>query len=184
VIVTLGVMTDRCAEPTDLATAEAALTAGPRPVRLTAIVDASYRDDRGVTGIGIVLHATDRPGRAGPEIARISEMHEGVPAGAIELFAVFRALEHARERGYRRVKVRSDYNAMRRRLKADHEAGRNAGSGSLHGRTLLLARSFDQVVFVYQPRRKNQVAHGLARAAIFESKPRSRPPTERWIDDE
>jgi ribonuclease HI len=174
--------TDPSADLTDVATAQAMVTAGERPVRLTATVDASHRADRGVTGIGIVLRASDRPGRAGPELARISEQHDGVPAGEIELFAVLRALEHARARGFRRVKVRSDYSAMRRRLKADHAAGRNADAGTLHGRVLLLARTFDDVYFGYQPRRRNQVAHGLARAATFEPEARSRPGREGWTD--
>ncbi len=59
-----------------------------RPLTLTAIVDASYRAERGVTGIGIVLHATNQPGRAGPVIAWIAEAHTEVPVNAIELFAV------------------------------------------------------------------------------------------------
>jgi hypothetical protein len=54
---------------------------------------------------------------------------------------------------------------MRRRLKHDHAAGHVGDSGSLHGRTLALARTFDHVVFAYQPRRKNGVAHRLARSA-------------------
>lgn len=148
--------------------AAADLVTTTRPIMLTAIVDASHRADRGVTGIGIVLHATDLPGRAGPVIARIAEVHSGVPAGAIELFAVFRALEHARERGFRRVKVRSDYNYMRRQLKHDHAAARIADPDSLHGRTLTLARTFDHVVFGYKPRSKNQEAHRLARTATSE----------------
>jgi ribonuclease HI len=147
-----------------------------RPITLTAIVDASYRAERGVTGIGIVLHATDRPGRAGPVIAQISERHRGIPAGMIELFAVFRALELACERGYRCVKVRSDYNYMRRQLKRDHAAGHIADPDSLHGKTLLLARTFDHVAFAYQPRRKNGVAHRLARLANSEQAPP--PPQE------
>jgi ribonuclease HI len=136
-----------------------------RPVTLTAIVDASHRAERGLTGIGIVLHATDRPRRAGPIIDQIAEAHTDVSASEIELFAVYRALEIARERGFRRVKVRSDYNYMRRRLKADHRAGRLGPSGTLHGRTLMLARTFDEVVFAYQPRRRNGMAHRLARSA-------------------
>lgn len=135
---------------------------------LTAIVDASHRADCSVTGIGIVLRATDRPGRAGPVVAEISERHTGVPVGAIELFAVFRALELARDRGYRRIKVRSDYNSMRRQLKHDHAAGHISEPDSLHGRTLMLARTFDHVVFAYQPRRKNRAAHRLARLASSE----------------
>jgi hypothetical protein len=78
---------------------------------------------------------------------------------------VYRALEVARERGFRRVKVRSDDNPMRRRLKRDYVTGALGDPNSLHGRTLALARTFDQVVFAYQPRRKNGVAHRLSRAA-------------------
>jgi ribonuclease HI len=136
-----------------------------RPITLTAIVDASHRVESGVTGIGIVLHATDQPGRAGPVIARIAETHTDIPASSIELFAVFRALEIAHDRGFQRVRVRSDYNVMRRRLKTDYRAGHPANDGSLHGRTLMLARMFDDVVFAYQPRRKNGAAHSLARSA-------------------
>ncbi len=145
------------------------------PITLTAIVDASRRADRAVTGIGIVLHATDRPGRAGPVVALIAEVHVDVPASEIELFAVFRALELARARGAWRVKVRSDDNHMRRKLKRDHAAGHLADPDSLHGRTLALARTFDQVVFAYQPRRKNGQAHRLARAATRESSPTGPP---------
>jgi ribonuclease HI len=134
-----------------------------QPIRLTAIVDASHRF--GVTGIGIVLHATDRPGRAGPVIAQVSERRTEVLVGEMELFAVFRALELARDRGYRQVKVRSDANYMRRRLKRDHSDGCIPDPESLHGKTLALARTFDHVVFAYQPRRKNGAAHRLARLA-------------------
>jgi ribonuclease HI len=140
-----------------------------RPVVLTATVDASYQLDGRVTGIGIVLQVTDWSGRRGPIIAEIAERHADVAPGSIELFAVSRALEIARERGFRRVKVRSDCNALRRRLKRDQSAGSRSDASSRHGRTLALARWFDAVTRAYVPRRKNRIAHRLARAAVGKS---------------
>lgn len=134
------------------------------PVTLTATVDA-YRPDEQVTGVGIVLQANDRPRRRGPIIAEIVERHRGIAPGEIELFAVFRALAIAFERGFCSVKVRSDDNRMRRNLKLDYAAGLDAEPSSLHGRVLALTRWFDSVTFAYVPRRKNGIAHRLARAA-------------------
>ncbi len=138
---------------------------GPRSVKLSVMVDASHDDTRGVVGIGMVFFETDKRRRNGPVIARLAEAYCDVPAGQMEEFAVFRALEIARERSSQHVKVRSDYNAMRRRLKADHRSGSGHGTGSLHGRVLLLARTFTETKFAYQPRKKNQAAHALARMA-------------------
>ncbi len=53
---------------------------------------------------------------------------------------------------------------MRRSLKADYRSGHPGNDSSLHGRTLMLARMFDDVVFAYQPRRNNGAAHCLARS--------------------
>jgi ribonuclease HI len=53
----------------------------------------------------------------------IAEGHADVVAGAGELFAVLRALEIAAERGFARVKLRSDYNPIRRALRRDYMAG-------------------------------------------------------------
>ncbi|HTP27548.1 MAG TPA: reverse transcriptase-like protein [Anaeromyxobacteraceae bacterium] len=132
--------------------------------RLTIMVGVSLDEARGVVGIGLVLHETDRPGRNGPVIARIAEADD-VSGGRMEEFAVLRALQIASARGFRHVKVRSDCNRMRRRLKEDHQVGRGLVGDALHAEILLLARSFEMTKFAFQPRRKNQEAHKLARAA-------------------
>jgi len=146
-----------------------------RPVVLTAKVGVSYQAATRVTGIGIVLQSTNRARRAGPILDEISEAYEGVPPGVRELFAVFRALEIACERGYQRVKVRSDYNYMRTRLKHAHAAGDLVDPHTLEGRTLALAQIFEVVAFAWQPRRKNAIAHQLARKATTDL-PRTRRP--------
>jgi ribonuclease HI len=146
-----------------------------RPTKLTVIVDASHDETRRVVGIGLVLHETNKPGRNGPVIDRRAEAYVDIPVGQMEKFAILRALEIARERGSEFVKVRSDYNAMRRRLKADHRSGIDHGSDDLHGRVLSLAKTFACTQLGYQPRRKNQAAHGLARFGAKNLAPASRP---------
>ena len=80
-------------------------------------------------------------------------------------------LHIAKKRGYRLVKVRSDYNSMRTKLKRDH--ARNVGHcrTNMDGTILRLAKEFDEVKFAYQARRKNQIAHRLARIAATELEP-------------
>jgi len=59
------------------------------------------RQRRGITGIGLILQATNKAGRDGAVVARFSESYIGLPIQAGEQFAVLRALEIAFERGYR-----------------------------------------------------------------------------------
>ena len=134
-------------------------------------VDASYHLKRKVTGIGIVIHETDKPRKNGQVIDEISELYLDVPAGVTEKFAVFRALEIALLRNYEIVRIRSDYNSMRKQLKKDHIVNTGHERDDLHGLILRLAQRFKEVKFLYQPRRKNQVAHRLARKAVEERLP-------------
>ena len=132
--------------------------------RHTLTVDASFDNTHGVTGIGIIIQERG-PGRGrGPVLDRISESHFGVSPGAAEEFAVLRALEIAIERGFTRVKVRSDYNSMRRKLRGRLRQKRLKGDG-LRGRILQLTSAFEWLDFGLVARRKNQEAHRLARQA-------------------
>ena len=97
----------------------------------------------------------------GPVIEEIAEGYTDVARRAGELLAIYRALEIARQREFYRIKIRSDFNAMRRQLRDDFRSGQ-ANSG-LRGCVLLLARSFEWVDFGYVPRRKNHIASCPAR---------------------
>lgn len=132
-------------------------------VRHALIVDASCDYGRRVVDVGIVVREARRPGRRGPVVDQLCEAYRGVPPGLAEMFAVLRALEISAERGFRIVKVRSDYNYMRRQLKDAHKRGEGRDRHDLQGHILRLASQFDEVKFAYQPRRKNQNAHRLAR---------------------
>jgi ribonuclease HI len=141
------------------------MTSEPKPVRYTITVDASCDDRLGIVGIGLIVQETDKPGRRGPIIDQFAEAYRGVPPGSGELFAVFRALELATERGFRRVKVRLDYNYMRKTLKKLHSRQEGQDGNDLQATVLRLATGFDEVRFAYTPRRKNHIAHRLANEA-------------------
>lgn len=129
----------------------------------TLTVDASRDARRKVTGIGIVIQERTGAKGRGPILAQISEAHRGVTGGHDEAFAILRALEIARERSFTRIKVRSDYNQLRRKLRKQHRQGAGTAGEGLHSQILCLAREFVWIDFGYVPRRKNQIAHHLAR---------------------
>ena len=153
-----------------------------RPVWHTFRVDASFDKQRGITGIGLVLLATNKAGRDGAVVARFSEAYIGLPIQAAEQFAVLRALEIATERGYRLLRVRSDYNQMRIVLKDDYRAGVVQNEHNLRGMILRLAQEFDQVKFAWIPRRRNQEAHSLARRAMLQSVPVMREDVQKVFE--
>ena len=132
----------------------------------TLTVDASYDEASRVTGVGVVIQERVGASGRGPILEQVAEAHIGVAPGTGELFAVFRALEIAMDRGFTRIKIRSDYNAMRRDLRNRHR-GRAAAENELQNKVLELARRFVWVDFGYVARRKNQIAHALARKGCF-----------------
>ena len=132
-------------------------------LRHTITVDFSGDYERQVLGIGIVIQESVRPGHRGPIIEELTEAFRGIPFGEGEKYALLRALEVATQRGFRDLKLRSDYNRMRRKLKS--KAKQLDACEGLDGRILALAKEFDRVHFGYVPRRKNQRAHVLARRA-------------------
>lgn len=153
-----------------------------RPVWYTFRVDASFDKQRGITGIGLILRATNKPGRDGAVVARFSEAYTELPVQAGEQFAVLRALEIASERGYRLLRVRSDYNQMRTALKDDYEAGIVPDEQNLRMMILRLAQKFDRIKFAWIPRRKNQEAHFLARKAVLQGTLVVRKDVQRFFE--
>ena len=130
-------------------------------LRHTITVDFSGDHERLVMGIGIVIQESARRGRRGPIVAELVEAVQGIPFGEGEKYAVLRALEVASERGFRDLKIRSDYNAMRRKLKTRYKRKECDVTEGLDGRILQLAKEFDKVHFGCVPKR----AHTLARQA-------------------
>jgi len=98
-----------------------------------------------------------------PIVEELAEAVRGISFGDGEKYAVLRALQVASERGFRDVKIRSDYNAMRRKLKTKYTRKTLSATDELEKKILKLAMEFDRVHFGYVPKRKNQRAHILAR---------------------
>lgn len=136
-----------------------------RPLKYCFSVDASYDCKTRLVGIGMVVQCNAKPGRRGPVVNQYSEGYTDVPPKCMEKFAVLRALEIAAELGCQHVKVRSDYNQMRKGLKEDLKRDSGHDQQDLHGFILQLARRFKEVKFAYVPRRKNLDPHKLARKA-------------------
>ena len=142
-------------------------------VKHTFVVDASYNLQRKVTGIGIVIHETDRPNRNGKIIDEISELYSNIPSNDSEKFAVLRALEIARSRNYRIVHVFTDYNYLKKQLRAAQERKISTNGDLLLEKILQLINNFQEIEFKYKMRRKNQTAHRLAKKAVDDSLPKS-----------
>jgi ribonuclease HI len=142
-------------------------------MRQTFILDASYDSETSVTGIGIVIHETDNPkkNKNGIIIDEISEAYTGIDAGQGETLAIYRAFEIASERGYRNIRTISDYNYLRKALKKSSESGEGYDRTGLHGEIVRMSKTFEKVEFGYKHRRKNQMAHNLARNAVNQIKP-------------
>ena len=141
--------------------------------RQTLIVDASFNHDSNATGIGIAIHETDKvvKNRNGVLIDQISEAYVGICPGYGEMLALFRALEISKERGYSWVRLRSDYNILRKKLKNSYEENSDFDRLGLYGETMRITRFFDRVQFGYKPKRKNQMAHNLARIGAKDTMP-------------
>lgn len=132
----------------------------------TLTVDASVDAVEQVAGIGIVIQQRSGQQGRGTIVARIAELHRGIRLGAAEEFAVLRALEVAIQRGFSRVKIRSDHNQMRRTLREQYRRRRVSDGDDLRRRILALADLFEFVHFAWVPRRRNHMAHALARHAL------------------
>jgi ribonuclease HI len=149
------------------------------PLRYTLTVDASLNQTQQKIGIGIVIQETVLAGRRGPIAEQIAESFPvgTVTTGEIELLAILRAVEIAVSRGYQWVKVRSDCNQLRKKVASGVKNKNQGKAGTVQGRILELARSIQNLQIAYCPRRKNQMAHRLARQGAGIIVPKAKPPT-------
>src|SRR5438046_2840353 len=93
-------------------------------LRHTITVDFSGDHLRQIAGIGIVIQESTKRGRRGPVVEELEEAVEGIAFREGEKSAEFRALQIASERGFKDLKIRSDCNGMRRRLKLNYDRKR------------------------------------------------------------
>lgn len=143
--------------------------------RYTLTVDGSFDSHTGFVGIGIVVQVSDKPRKRGAVLSQLWETYVGIPPGMSEELAILRALEIASAYGADWVKVRSDYNYLRRSIKESHVNSLMSDSNTvLRSAILALAKTFGTVKFAYVQRRKNGVAHNLSRIGAKSSSPQKR----------
>jgi ribonuclease HI len=117
------------------------------------------------------VHRTTRPGRNGEIIDRIVEGHRRIFHDHGEAFAILRALQIARDREFRYVRIRCDYNSLRTRLKEDYKGARVSRGSPYYADILEISKSFEEVKFGFTPRRKNLNAHRLSRQGARHAPP-------------
>ena len=137
----------------------------PLIIRQTFTVDASHNHTADKIGIGILIQETAGKGRRGPIIEQRAETWspDEAPPKDMELFAIFRGFQIAMERKYSHIRIRSDYNAIRKKVSNALKNKQQAPKDSLLEQMLILARTFEEATVSYCPRRKNSIAHSLAR---------------------
>jgi len=140
-------------------------------LKQTFIVDASFEFSTKTTGIGLAVHETDKPRRNGILIDQISEGYSGVSSGCGEMLAIYRALEISIERGYEHIIIKTDYNYLKKILKKNHELQTGKDRDDFIGFILRLSSTLKSVSFKYKSKRKNQMAHKLARVGREDSNP-------------
>jgi len=136
----------------------------------TLTLDASEDLRRSVVGIAIIIRERHAGSRRATIIETITERHRWTDAGHAEEFAILRALEVAAARGFTRIKIRCDCNSLRRGIRQEHRQRTNGSDpatavGILRSAVLQTAKAFAHVEFSYIARRKNGLAHRLARSA-------------------
>lgn len=134
----------------------------------TLTVDVSHDDLDGWTGIGVVIQtrAAGSPSfRRGPIVEEIKELHHDLRARDCERISILRALEIAIARGFSHVKIRANYNWLRRRIPDALRGDTKGGLEELDRQIVSLADRFEVIEFRCIPRRKKQIAHRLANVA-------------------
>jgi ribonuclease HI len=129
---------------------------------ITAYIDGGARGNPGPAGFGVRL--VDDAGLLIDEFCRsIGTTTNNVA----EYRGLLGALDYARSRGYRVVRIRSDSELLVKQMRGEYRV-KNAGLKPLHDEARLLMQSFDRVIFEHVRREQNKDADRLANRAMDE----------------
>ncbi len=125
-----------------------------------ANIDGGARGNPGPAAYGMVLR--DAGGAtlvaAGKSIGRATN-------NVAEYYGLIAALDAARERGVRRLRVESDSELLVRQIQG-HYRVKSPGLKPLHERALKLSRAFEHFEIAHVPREKNREADRLVNVAL------------------
>jgi probable phosphoglycerate mutase len=130
---------------------------------IVAYIDGGARGNHGPAGYGVRIEQLDG--------AVLGELHEPIGTATnnvAEYRGLLAALQWARDRGYRRVHVRSDSLLLVQQMLGRYKV-RHPGLQPLHAKARLLANEIGKVTFEHVGRAQNAHADGLANAAMDEA---------------
>ena len=127
---------------------------------LVAYIDGGSRGNPGPAAYGVrIIDADERV---------VDELHESIGVATnnvAEYEGLLAALRWARDRGERRLHVRSDSQLLVRQMRGEYRV-KHPGLQPLHAQARLLVSQFDQVRFEHVPREQNAHADRLANEAM------------------
>ena len=132
-------------------------------MELIAYIDGGARGNPGPAGYGVRIEQPD-----GTLVEEFSESIGVATNNVAEYRGLLAALEWARARGRRHVRVRSDSQLLVQQMLGNYRV-KHPGLQPLHARARLLAHEIGRVAFEHVPRESNTHADRLANAAMDEA---------------
>ena len=123
-------------------------------------VDGASRGNPGPAGLGVVFFTGD-----GVWLGHIKEFLGRTTNNVAEYKAMLKALEEARKRGYKRLRIHTDSELMQRQILGLYKVRKRHLAG-LHRKVMELLGSFEECQVVHVPREWNLQADNLAREAV------------------
>ena len=127
---------------------------------VTLNIDGAARGNPGPAGYGVAIEADGVPFEAW---GYIGEQTNNVA----EYCALLAALNLAKKKDWRRVRVRSDSQLLVRQIEGSYKV-KNEGLRPLHGRARVLISRLEEFAIEHVPRAENKAADKLANRAVDE----------------
>jgi ribonuclease HI len=149
----------------------------PAPGVVTASIDGGARGNPGPAAYGIILR---EPG--GSTLLALGKYVGRATNNVAEYYGLIAALDAARERGVKRLRVESDSELLVRQMQG-HYRVKSPDLRPLHERALKLSRGFDHFEIAHVPREKNREADRLVNRALDGEKTENRNSIPKFRDD-
>jgi len=148
-----------------------------RATPVIAIIDGAARGNPGPAAYGIVFKDA-----AGKTLARLNGRLGETTNNVAEYRALLAALNHARQEGWRRLRVQTDSELLARQLDGSYKV-RSADLKPLHAEAQQLIHQLESFAVESVPRVHTREADKLANAALdrrpFGPRPQGKPATEK-----
>ena len=142
---------------------------------ITATIDGAARGNPGPASYGVVFEDSN-----GKVLAQLSARLGRATNNVAEYNALLAALKHAREQGWRALRVRTDSELLANQVRGRFKV-KNADLRLLHAEAHRLAAGFEFFAIEAVPRKFTRAADKLANAALDGRSGSATRPTKRTI---